>query len=76
VRSRQESLGTCAAAVAARAVDFSGPVRSARPALVNGAAGAVLAPGGRPFAVMWTVRSLIRQAWITHRWDTRPALGQ
>jgi hypothetical protein len=20
-----------------------------------------------------TVRSLIRQAWITHRWDTRPA---
>jgi RNA polymerase sigma factor (sigma-70 family) len=46
-----------AEAVAARAVDFSGPVRSARPALVNGAAGAVLAPGGRPFAVMgFTVR--------------------
>jgi hypothetical protein len=20
-----------------------------------------------------TIRSLIRQAWITHRWDTRPA---
>jgi len=45
-------------AVAARALDFSGPVRSARPALVNGAAGAVLAPHGRPFAVMgFTVKA-------------------
>jgi RNA polymerase sigma-70 factor (ECF subfamily) len=39
-------------AVAARAVDFSGPARSARPVVVDGAVGAVLAPGGRPFAVM------------------------
>ncbi len=41
-----------AQAVAARALDFSGPVRTATPALVNGSAGAVLAPHGRPFAVM------------------------
>ncbi|HZG90000.1 MAG TPA: RNA polymerase sigma factor SigJ [Pseudonocardia sp.] len=44
-------------AVAARALEFSGPARTARAALVNGAAGAVLAPHGRPFAVMgFTVR--------------------
>ncbi len=41
-----------ARAVAARALDFSGPARTATPALVNGCAGAVLMPHGRPFAVM------------------------
>ncbi|MFW3169348.1 sigma-70 family RNA polymerase sigma factor [Geodermatophilus sp. CPCC 206100] len=41
-----------ARAVAARALDFSGPARTARPVLVNGSAGAVLGPHGRPFAVM------------------------
>jgi RNA polymerase sigma factor (sigma-70 family) len=44
-------------AVAARALHFSGLAGTARPALVNGSAGAVLAPHGRPFAVMgFTVR--------------------
>jgi hypothetical protein len=37
--------GRCAAAVAGT---FSGRARVARPALVNGAAGAVWAPGGQP----------------------------
>ena len=41
-----------APAVAARALTFSGAARSARPALVNGAAGFVVAPHGRPFAVI------------------------
>jgi RNA polymerase sigma-70 factor (ECF subfamily) len=44
-------------AVATRALHFAGLARTARPALVNGSAGAVLAPRGRPFAVMgFTVR--------------------
>ena len=41
-----------AAAVAARALTFSGVAGSAQPALVNGSAGAVVAPRGRPVAVM------------------------
>jgi RNA polymerase sigma factor (sigma-70 family) len=41
-----------AAAVAEQALAFSGFARFARPALVNGAAGVVVAPGGRPFSVM------------------------
>jgi RNA polymerase sigma-70 factor (ECF subfamily) len=39
-----------AAAVAKRAA--KGRARAARPALVNGAAGVVVAPRGRPFSVM------------------------
>jgi RNA polymerase sigma factor (sigma-70 family) len=39
-------------AVAERALTFSGVARWGRPALVNGAAGVVMAPHGRPFAVM------------------------
>lgn len=39
-------------AVAERALTFSGVARLGRPALVNGAAGVVMAPHGRPFAVM------------------------
>jgi RNA polymerase sigma-70 factor (ECF subfamily) len=38
--------------VAERAISFSGLAPFARPALVNGAAGVVVAPGGRPVAVM------------------------
>src|SRR6266545_2715832 len=46
-----------AAAVAGQALTYSGGARFAQPALVNGAAGVVLAPRGRPFAVMgFTVR--------------------
>jgi RNA polymerase sigma-70 factor (ECF subfamily) len=41
-----------APAVAGRALDFAPMARSGRPALVNGAAGIVVAPGGKPFAVM------------------------
>jgi RNA polymerase sigma factor (sigma-70 family) len=41
-----------AAAVAERARIFAGGARFARPALVNGAAGFVVAPGGRPVAVV------------------------
>jgi RNA polymerase sigma-70 factor (ECF subfamily) len=41
-----------AQAVAARALDFSTAARSARPALVNGAAGSVLSRNGQVFAVM------------------------
>lgn len=41
-----------ARAVAEQALTFQGLARSARPALVNGAAGFVVAPGGRPFAVI------------------------
>jgi RNA polymerase sigma factor (sigma-70 family) len=41
-----------APAVAARALTFSGVAGSAQSALVNGSAGAVVAPRGRPFAVM------------------------
>jgi RNA polymerase sigma factor (sigma-70 family) len=41
-----------APAVAGRALGFAPLARSGRPALVNGAAGIVVAPGGRPFAVM------------------------
>jgi len=41
-----------AAAVAKAALSFSWRARFARPALVNGAAGLVVAAGGRPFAVM------------------------
>jgi RNA polymerase sigma factor (sigma-70 family) len=46
-----------AAAVAEQALFFSRAAPSARPALVNGAAGVVVASGGRPIAVMgFTVR--------------------
>jgi RNA polymerase sigma-70 factor (ECF subfamily) len=38
--------------VAARAMSFARLAPYVRPALVNGAAGAVVAPGGRPFAVL------------------------
>jgi RNA polymerase sigma factor (sigma-70 family) len=41
-----------AAAVVERARMFAGGARFARPALVNGAAGFVVAPGGRPVAVV------------------------
>ena len=41
-----------AAAVAEQALFFSRAAPSARPALVNGAAGVVVASGGRPIAVM------------------------
>ena len=39
-------------AVAERALSFSGAARFARPAVVNGAAGFVVAPHGRQFAVV------------------------
>jgi RNA polymerase sigma-70 factor (ECF subfamily) len=43
--------------IAERAVTYAGLAPHVRPALVNGAAGVVVAPGGRPFAVMaFTVR--------------------
>ena len=46
-----------ARAVAQQALTFSRFAPFARPALVNGAAGLVVAPGGRPFSVMgFTVR--------------------
>ena len=41
-----------AEAVASRAMTFAQLAPYVRPALVNGAAGVVVAPGGRPFAVM------------------------
>jgi RNA polymerase sigma factor (sigma-70 family) len=41
-----------AAEVAARALTFARLSPHVRPALVNGAAGVVVAPGGRPFSVM------------------------
>jgi hypothetical protein len=41
-----------ARAVAEQALTFSRLSPFVRPALVNGAAGVVVAPGGRPFAVM------------------------
>ncbi len=41
-----------ARAVAERSLTFSRLAQAARPALVNGAAGVVVAPGGRPVAVM------------------------
>jgi RNA polymerase sigma-70 factor (ECF subfamily) len=41
-----------AEAVASRAMTFARPSSTLRPALVNGAAGMVVAPGGRPMAVM------------------------
>jgi RNA polymerase sigma-70 factor (ECF subfamily) len=46
-----------AAAVAEAALAFARFVPAARPALVNGSAGLVVAPGGRPFSVLgFTVR--------------------
>jgi RNA polymerase sigma-70 factor (ECF subfamily) len=43
--------------IAERAVTYAALAPYVRPALVNGAAGVVVAPGGRPFAVMaFTVR--------------------
>jgi RNA polymerase sigma-70 factor, ECF subfamily len=46
-----------ARAVAEQALIFSGLFPFVRPAVVNGAAGVVVAPGGRPFSVMgFTVR--------------------
>jgi RNA polymerase sigma factor (sigma-70 family) len=50
VRASREVRG--AREVAQQAVTFSSLARFAQPALVNGAAGVVVAPGGRPFAVM------------------------
>jgi RNA polymerase sigma-70 factor (ECF subfamily) len=41
-----------APAVAAGAMQFAALARSGRPALVNGAAGLVAAPEGRPFSVL------------------------
>jgi RNA polymerase sigma-70 factor (ECF subfamily) len=41
-----------AAAVASRAITFALPAASVRPALVNGAAGVVVADGGQPLSVM------------------------
>jgi RNA polymerase sigma-70 factor (ECF subfamily) len=41
-----------AEAVASRAVSFAPLSRSAIPGLVNGAAGVVIAPRGRPFSVL------------------------
>jgi RNA polymerase sigma-70 factor (ECF subfamily) len=41
-----------AAAVARRAIVFALPAAHLRPALVNGAAGMVIAVAGRPFSVM------------------------
>jgi RNA polymerase sigma-70 factor, ECF subfamily len=41
-----------ASAVAGQAAKFAHLAPFVRPALVNGAAGAIVAPGGRPFAVM------------------------
>ena len=41
-----------ARAVAEQALTFSRLARFSRPALVNGAAGLVTAPGGKPYAVM------------------------
>ncbi|MGH2754313.1 MAG: sigma-70 family RNA polymerase sigma factor [Actinomycetota bacterium] len=47
-----------ARAVARQAVAFSEVARFSRPALVNGAAGLVTAPGGEPFSVMgFTIRN-------------------
>jgi RNA polymerase sigma-70 factor (ECF subfamily) len=47
-----------AQAVAEQALAFARLAPSAQPALVNGAAGVVVAPQGRPFAVMgFTVRN-------------------
>jgi RNA polymerase sigma-70 factor (ECF subfamily) len=46
-----------AEAVASRALTFARLSGSERPALINGAAGVVVAPGGRPFSVLaFTVR--------------------
>jgi RNA polymerase sigma-70 factor (ECF subfamily) len=46
-----------AEAIASRAMTFAGLAPHVRPALVNGVAGVVVAPEGRPFAVMaFTVR--------------------
>jgi ketosteroid isomerase-like protein len=46
-----------AAAVAARALTFARLWPYVRPALVNGAAGVVVAPGGRPYSIMaFTIR--------------------
>jgi len=53
VKRRHDSGAvTGAEAVATRAMSFAQLAPYVRPALVNGAAGAVVAPGGRPFAVM------------------------
>jgi ketosteroid isomerase-like protein len=41
-----------APAVAEQALSYSWLARFAQPALVNGAAGVIVAPGGRPFSVM------------------------
>ena len=50
VRASREVHG--AREVAQQALTFASVARFAQPALVNGAAGVVVAPGGRPFAVM------------------------
>jgi RNA polymerase sigma factor (sigma-70 family) len=53
VKRRRDTVEVRGAeAVAARAMSFARLAPYVRPALVNGAAGAVVAPGGRPFAVL------------------------
>ena len=56
-RPRASLMVRGSAAVAEQALTFARMSPFARPALVNGAAGVVVAPRGRPFAVMgFTVR--------------------
>jgi RNA polymerase sigma-70 factor (ECF subfamily) len=52
MRPRQTLVTRGAEAVAARAHKFARLARFARPVLVNGAAGVLVAPHGRPFAVI------------------------
>lgn len=51
-RTNESVVVRGARAVAERARTFAWLTPSARPALVNGAVGAVVAPQGRPYAVM------------------------
>jgi RNA polymerase sigma-70 factor (ECF subfamily) len=51
-RSAASALVQGADAVASRAMTFARGAAAARPVLVNGVAGVVVAPGGRPVAVM------------------------
>jgi RNA polymerase sigma-70 factor, ECF subfamily len=51
-RARASFVAHGARAVAEQALTFAGLSPSVRPVLVNGAAGVVVAPRGRPFAVM------------------------
>lgn len=51
-RARLTTVFTGAETVAAQAITFGGLSPFARPALINGAAGVVVAPQGKPFSVM------------------------